>query len=388
VNPRDRKEFLAALQSAFGGTELDKDLQAQLLLSHRKIANSVIESFPSNGQRATLWRGAPRPRRKRVKPEEPTDDSWDTEGTFHWRDSPWQASPTSSPCRASPSSSSSAGPSTAWPDPQYIHVSGGWGGGSENAPSWNPCGDPSQGAFLGYAKSHAPMAAPQEALSHHTPGNESMPDVGESMCEDVEQETSDDRVLILINLNHILLSSGDGYRPQENAPTPESTATLPHVRPGAGELIASLLQEPRCLVGLIANSSLSTEAALQLLEKEMPHRCEVRSTPSGGSPKVRTELAWFVQASGEVRLVRLVGAMYIFNRVDASSVIDEEGVWDALRDSDCGSFGRWNTLRLDEDVYQHHEALRRYLHGLLNVHDCLQFLNVHDYLQVAPFEKG
>ena len=62
VNPRDRKEFLAALQAAFGVNELDTDLQAQLLLSHRKIASSVIDSFPSNGQRATLWRGAPRPR--------------------------------------------------------------------------------------------------------------------------------------------------------------------------------------------------------------------------------------------------------------------------------------------------------------------------------------
>jgi hypothetical protein len=223
------------------------------------------------------------------------------------------------------------------------------------------------------------MAAPQEALSHHTPGDESMPDIGESTGDDVEQETSDDRVLILMDLDHILVSSGDECRPQEEAPTPESAATQPRVRPGAGELIASLLKEPRCLVGLTADSSLSTEEALKLLEKEMPHRCEVRSTPSGGSPKVRTELAWFVQASGAQST-----AMYIFDRVDASSVIGVEGVWGALRDSGCGSFGRWNTLRLDEDVYQHHEALRRYLHGLLKA----QFLNVRDYLQVAPFEQG
>jgi hypothetical protein len=214
------------------------------------------------------------------------------------------------------------------------------------------------------------MAAPEEALSHHTPGHESMPDIGESTGDDVEMEIWDDRVLILMDLDHIF----------EDAPTPESAATQPRVRPGAGELIASLLQEPRCLLGLTANASLSKEEALKLLEQEMPHRWEVRSTPSGGSPKVRTERAWFVQSSGAQST-----AMYIFDRVDASSVIGElEGVWGALRDSGCGSFGRWNTLRLDEDVYQYHEALRRYLHDLLKA----QFLNVNDYLQVAPFEKG
>ena len=66
VDPRDRKAFLKSLQLAFGVSELDTDLQAQLLLSHRKIASSVIDSFLSNGQRATLGRGAARgPRRKR-----------------------------------------------------------------------------------------------------------------------------------------------------------------------------------------------------------------------------------------------------------------------------------------------------------------------------------
>jgi len=65
VDPRDRKEFVAALQAAFGVSELDADLQAQLLLSHRKIASNVVNSFMSNGQRATLWRGTLRPRRKK-----------------------------------------------------------------------------------------------------------------------------------------------------------------------------------------------------------------------------------------------------------------------------------------------------------------------------------
>jgi hypothetical protein len=101
-------------------------------------------------------------------------------------------------------------------------------------------------------------------------------------------------------------------------------------------------------------STVRTEEAFKLLEKE-------------------------VQASGAQAT-----AMCIFDRVDASSDIDVERVWRALRDSGCGSFGRWNTLRLDEDIYQYHEALRRYLHGLLKA----QFLSVHVYLQVAPFEEA
>ena len=111
-NPRDRKDFLATLTAAFGRT-LDDDLKAQLLLSHRKIASSVIESFPSNGQRATLWWGAPRPRRKRDGPAGATEatgeadsDAGEPEATFHWRSPPWQD--------ASAASSSSA--ATTLPD--------------------------------------------------------------------------------------------------------------------------------------------------------------------------------------------------------------------------------------------------------------------------------
>ncbi len=37
VDPRDRKAFLSALRAAFGVDELDLDLKAQLLLSHRKM---------------------------------------------------------------------------------------------------------------------------------------------------------------------------------------------------------------------------------------------------------------------------------------------------------------------------------------------------------------
>ena len=66
---RDRKGFLEALKTAFGVDQLDTDLQAQLLLSHRKIcdASDTIDTFPSNGMLATMWRGAPRPRRKRAR---------------------------------------------------------------------------------------------------------------------------------------------------------------------------------------------------------------------------------------------------------------------------------------------------------------------------------
>ena len=61
---RERKEFLIALKTAFGVQELDTNLQAQLLLSHRKISEE-ISSFPSNGMLTAMWRGAPRPRRQR-----------------------------------------------------------------------------------------------------------------------------------------------------------------------------------------------------------------------------------------------------------------------------------------------------------------------------------
>ena len=186
----------------------------------------------------------------------------------------------------------------------------------------------------------------------HTNGFERIPAIGQS-TDFAEKELSDERVLLLMDLDHILVSGGDDFHPQENAPTAESAAAQLRVRPEVGELIASLLQEPRCLFGLTSYSSFSTEEAFKLLEKVMPPTWKMRSTTSGRPPTAKTQLAWFVEESGTHP-----NAMFIFNRVDDSSDIDElDGVWGALRDSGCGSFGLWNTVSFDKDVYQYHEAL-------------------------------
>ena len=66
VNHRDRDAFIRSLKQAFDVPELTTDLEAQLLLSHRKSVGKVTDTFLSNGQRESAARGCPRPRRKRL----------------------------------------------------------------------------------------------------------------------------------------------------------------------------------------------------------------------------------------------------------------------------------------------------------------------------------
>ena len=69
VNPRVREEFIASLKQAFQDHQpWSTDLEAQLLLAHRKSVAKVTVTFLSNGQRDALARGGIRrpPRRKEL----------------------------------------------------------------------------------------------------------------------------------------------------------------------------------------------------------------------------------------------------------------------------------------------------------------------------------
>ena len=69
VNPRVREEFITSLKQAFEGQQQwSTDLEAQLLLAHRKSVAKVTVTFLSNGQRDALARGGIRrpPRRKEL----------------------------------------------------------------------------------------------------------------------------------------------------------------------------------------------------------------------------------------------------------------------------------------------------------------------------------
>jgi len=65
VDPSDRDSFKSELCRAFNVVELPDDLEAQLLLSHRKTVSKIMKSFESNTQVGTARRGAPRPKRRR-----------------------------------------------------------------------------------------------------------------------------------------------------------------------------------------------------------------------------------------------------------------------------------------------------------------------------------
>ena len=220
VNPRDRKEFLAALQAAFGVNELDTDLQAQLLLSHRKIASSVIDSFPCNGERALLWRGAPRPRKKHAGHGQAADATegldpcgdFDPEASLGWgcHDPAWapavqgfggraapcaQATPIG-PVGSSASSSSSSAPWNSWTglaELQYVE---------ESSLSWTPWGDPSMNTtFLGVQDPEVLASMTGSMSEAHlmcpAPGLESIPDrEEEEALAEAEAQVSDWNFLV------------------------------------------------------------------------------------------------------------------------------------------------------------------------------------------------
>ena len=98
--------------------------------------------------------------------------------------------------------------------------------------------------------------------------------------------------------------------PKEKAESAEaSQETQLYMRPGATQLIAAVLHEPRCCLGLLGSKP-ALSMALQLLRDEMPGRQEVELTPmcvEAGLPSVTAELACFVEAS------RDQGRMCIFD---------------------------------------------------------------------------
>ena len=336
ADPGDRGAFLETAERVFG-RPLDRDLRAVLLLAYHKVSKDlpITSTFLSNTQLATARRGRPRPRRQRVIGEvlscgHRADDLRhlcavcrqhydDLETELSQEDDGGDAATQGA------SSSRDAGPHSV---PQH---------------------PPSDFKTLNCPQQkRRPRFEPRlcSVIEEPTATTASSADVSDSRGEVARSTGTEGRLLVCCELNGVLVwrdyNDSSGLMRYETFRTESGNMVKTFIRPGAGDLVASLLREPRCDFAIF--SAMQQEKyCVPIAELLLKRAC-----PEGEWVLKRDGAAyWALTHDPHTRVYVFGQAKDETHAKDKCIMKSLDRVWKTLHERGYGWYSKHNTVLLD-----------------------------------------
>ena len=330
-----RGAFLEAAGRVFG-RPLDRDLRAVLLLAYHKVSKDlpIASTFLSNTQLATARRGRPRPRRQRVIGEflscgHRKDDLRHLCAVCrqHYDDVDFTRSQEDDGGDAATSGASS----------------------SQDGPHSVPQHPPSDFKTLNCPQQkRRPRFEPRlcSVIEEPTATTASSADVSDSRGEVARSTGTEGRLLVCCELNGVLVwrdySDGSGLMRYETFRTESGKMVKTFIRPGAGDLVASLLREPRCDFAIF--SAMQQEKyCVPIAELLLKRAC-----PEGEWVLKRDGVAyWALTTDPHTRVYVFGQAKDETHAKDKCIMKSLDRVWKTLHERGYGWYSKHNTVLLD-----------------------------------------